>query len=136
MPFEPRTSPFTRGPLFTPTVEALVGSGSFLVGFRQHRRALLQGRAIALNERMVLAATNPAVATTMSMIRATPARWLSTPVCNRLQIKNDMVRTPAGMTRFVAGNSLRPIAKVIAQAAMMARRDNGSTTWNIWPKTP
>ena len=54
---------------------------------------------------------------TISMIRATPDKWLSTPVCSRLQISTDIGCVPGGAARLVAGSSPSPIANAIAHAA-------------------
>lgn len=91
---------------------------------------------MVLNDRTVAVANTPAVATTISMIKATPARWLSTPVCNRPQMKTDIGCVPGGVARLVAGNSLSPIANAIAHAARRGRRESGNTTRHNWPQGP
>ena len=68
---------------------------------------------------------------TISMIRATPDKWLSTPVCSRPQMSTDIGCVPGGAARLVAGSSPSPIANAIAQAASSGRRDSGSTTRKI-----
>src|SRR5271166_2213471 len=41
-------------------------------------------------------AASDAMATTASVTRATPARWLSTPVCSKVQMRNVIVVMPGG----------------------------------------